>query len=89
MNEGEIHQALTEVFRELFDDDSLVLSPSTTAADIPDWDSQNHINLILMTEGRFGIRFRTAELDSLRNVGEFLSLIQSKLAGSPHADRSA
>lgn len=79
MSEEEIYQGLTDIFRDLFEDDSLVLHGSTTAADIPDWDSQNHINLILMAESRFGIRFRTAELDSLKNVGEFVSLIQSKL----------
>ncbi len=83
MSKDEIYQALTEIFRDLFEDDSLVLEPSTTAADIPDWDSQNHINLILMAENRFGVRFRTAELDPLKNVGEFVSLIQSKLQGSP------
>ena len=82
MSEEEIYRALTDIFRVLFEDDAIVLDRSTTAADIPDWDSQNHINLILMAENRFGIRFRTAELDSLKTVGEFVSLIQSKLLGS-------
>jgi acyl carrier protein len=81
MREAEVYQELTDIFRDLFEDDTLVLSPSTTAADIPDWDSQNHINLIVMAEARFGIRFRTAELDSLRNVGEFVALIQAKQKG--------
>ena len=81
MGEAEVYQELTDIFRDLFEDDALVLSPSTTAADIPDWDSQNHINLIVMAEARFGIRFRTAELDSLRNVGEFVALIQAKQKG--------
>jgi acyl carrier protein len=80
VSKEEIYSALTDIFRDLFEDDSLVLDQSTTAADIPDWDSQNHINLILMAEAKFGIRFRTAELDSLKNVGDFASLIGSKLS---------
>lgn len=80
MTRDQIYAALTEVFHDVFDDDSIVLSDAMTAADVPDWDSQNHINLILAAENRFGIRFRTAELDSLKNVGEFVALIESRLA---------
>jgi acyl carrier protein len=80
VTKDQIYAALTEVFHDVFDDDSIVLSDAMTAADVPDWDSQNHINLILAAENRFGIRFRTAELDSLKNVGEFVALIQSRLA---------
>jgi acyl carrier protein len=69
---------LVPVFRNVFDDDSLVIGPSTSAADIPDWDSQSHIILILQVEQEFGIRFRTSELDVLRNVGDFVKLIATK-----------
>lgn len=79
MTTDQIYAGLTEVFRDVFDDEEVALTPATTAADIPDWDSQNHINLILAVEARFGVRFRTAELDSLKNVGDFAALIQRRL----------
>jgi acyl carrier protein len=74
----QIYTQLTEIFRDLFDDDSIVLTPETTAADIPGWDSFNHINLIVATEAKFKIKFKTAEIESLRNVGHFVQVIQSK-----------
>ncbi len=79
MQEQEIYTKLTEIFRDIFDDDSIVLKPETTAADIEDWDSFNHINLIVATEAKFGIKFKTAEIESLKNVGHFVSIIQQKL----------
>jgi acyl carrier protein len=80
MQEQEIYAKLTEIFRDIFDDDSIVLKPETTAKDIEDWDSFNHINLIVATEAKFGIKFKTAEIESLKNVGHFVSIIQQKLA---------
>ncbi len=78
MTNEQIYTQLTEIFRDLFDDDSIVLTPETTAADIPGWDSFNHINLIVATEAKFKIKFKTAEIESLRNVGHFVQVIQSK-----------
>lgn len=80
MNDTQIQEALTQVFRDVFDDDGIVLTPSTTAQDIEGWDSQAHVNLIVAAEVHFGIRFRTAELESLHDVGEFVRLIAGKLA---------
>ena len=54
--------------------------PEMTAADIAEWDSFNHINLIVATEAKFGIKFQTSEIESLRNVGHFVELIEKKLA---------
>jgi acyl carrier protein len=71
---------LTEVFRDVFDDDSLVISNSTSAEEIPDWDSQNHVQLILAIEQRFRIRFRTAEIETLKSVGDLVALIDRKVA---------
>ncbi|MBD8474979.1 acyl carrier protein [Pseudomonas sp. CFBP 8770] len=73
---------LTDLFRDLFDDESLLLSNDTTADQVEGWDSQMHVTLIVAAEQRFGIKFRTAELESLRNVGQFTQLIESKLSGS-------
>ncbi len=80
MEQAEIYSKLTDIFRDIFDDDALVLRPEMTAADVPEWDSFNHINLIVATEARFGIKFQTAEVESLKNVGHFVELIQKKLA---------
>jgi acyl carrier protein len=75
----QIYTQLTEIFRDLFDDESIVLTPEMTAAAIPEWDSFNHINLIVAIESRFKIKFKTAEVESLHNVGHLVQVIQSKL----------
>jgi acyl carrier protein len=80
MQQQDIYDQLTGIFHDLFDDESIVLSPGLTADDIPEWDSFNHINLIVAIEARFGIKFQTAELESMQTVGHLADLIQSKLA---------
>jgi acyl carrier protein len=78
MTEQEIYQGLTAVFRDVFDDESIVIGADTTANDIDGWDSQAHVTLVVATEVHFRIRFRTAELEQLRNVGDFVRLIENK-----------
>jgi acyl carrier protein len=85
MTEQDTLEALTMVFRDVFDDDSITLRPETTADDIDGWDSQAHITLVVATEMRFGIKFKTGELEGLHNVGDFVRLIESRLAGSSSA----
>ncbi len=80
MQQPEIYAQLTNIFHDLFDDESIVLNPGLTAADVPEWDSFNHINLIVAIESRFKIKFQTAELESMQTVGHLADLIQSKLA---------
>ncbi len=79
MDTASLYRQLTEIFREVFDDDSIVLTPETTAADIHDWDSVNHVNLIVAIEVRMKIKFKTIEVESLHNVGHLVSLIEQKL----------
>jgi acyl carrier protein len=81
MTEQEIYRELTSIFRDVFDDESITIGEATTASDIMGWDSQAHITLVVATEVRFGIRFRTAELEQLRNVGDFVRLIEAKCIG--------
>ncbi len=81
MTEADVLKELTAVFHDVFDDDSIVLSPEMTANDIDGWDSQTHVMLTVAAEQRFGIKFRTAELESLRNVGHFAQVISAKLEG--------
>ena len=80
MQQAEIYSRLTEIFRDIFDDESIVLKPGTTASDIDEWDSFNHINLIVATEAKFKIKFQTAEIESMKNVGHFVDIIEKKLA---------
>jgi acyl carrier protein len=79
MQESEIYLTITEIARDIFEDDTVVLGPRTVAADVENWDSFNHINLIVAVERAFGLRFKTAEFESLQNVGEFVELIVVKL----------
>lgn len=80
MNDTMVLATLTDIFRDVFDDPSLVLSPSTTAQDVPGWDSVTHITLVVEVESRLGVRFNTAELEELKNIGEFVDLIKKKQA---------
>lgn len=79
-DQAQIYSQLTSIFHDLFDDDSIVLTPETTAQDVEDWDSFNHINLIVAVEAKFDIKFKTAELEELHNVGHLVQMIERKLA---------
>ena len=74
-----VKERLQEVFRDVFDDESIVLFDDMTSNDIEEWDSLMHISLIKEIEGTFGIVFTTEEIISLKNVGEFIKVIESKL----------
>ena len=79
MTEAEIREQLTQVFRDVFDDDSITIHDGMTAKDVSGWDSLNHVNLIVATEKHFGVRFKTKEVHALENVGELVALIGHKL----------
>ncbi len=72
-------QTLNEVFRQVFDDDGIVISRETTANDIEEWDSLSHVNLIVAVEARFKVKFVLRELQTLKSVGDLIDLIESKL----------
>ena len=80
MQEPEIYSQLNKVFRDLFDDDGIELTPQTNANDIEGWDSLAHINLIVALEAKFKIKFKTAEIESLHNVGNLVDVIARKSA---------
>jgi acyl carrier protein len=75
----EITEKLTEVFREVFDDESIVLSDDMTADDVDEWDSMSHVNLMLAIEIAFEIEFKQSEIQNFANVGELIQSIQGKL----------
>jgi acyl carrier protein len=79
MQQQDIYAKLTGIFHDVFDDDTLVLTPELTAASVPEWDSFNHINLIVAVESTFKIKFQTAELESMNTVGHLVELIEKKL----------
>jgi len=78
MNEQEILSGLQEILRDVLDDESFQVSAETTAKDHPEWDSFNHINIVVGIEMRFGIKFNALELDGIKKVGDFVALIQRK-----------
>ena len=79
MQSAAIYRQLTDIFREVFDDDNIVLTPETTAADIPDWDSVAHVNLVVAIEERMKVRFKTSEIEGLHNVGQLAGILEYKL----------
>lgn len=79
MTRDEIYSVLNDVFRDVFDDDSISPHDEMTAADVEDWDSLSHIRLVVSVEEKLGLMFTTIEINDLKNVGDFVSLIDRKL----------
>ena len=76
----EITEKLTSVFREVFDDETIILSDELTADDVDAWDSLSHVNLIIAIEMAFDIQFKQSEILNFANVGELKESILRKLA---------
>lgn len=79
MSREELFNTLNEVFRDVFDDEEITVSASTTAEDIEDWDSLEHISLIAAIEREFGMKFTMGEVISMKNVGEMADVIASRI----------
>ena len=79
MSHDHIYSRLTPIFREVFDDDSLVPTPAMTAKDVAEWDSLNHIRLMVAIEKAFRVHFTTAEVSGLPDVGHLVEAIAAKL----------
>jgi acyl carrier protein len=73
-----IINGMTKVFREVFDDDELVLRPELTADDVDGWDSLSHIRMILAVQKAFGVKFVAVEMSRLKNVGDLIALTKLK-----------
>lgn len=80
MKREEVFEKLNEVFRDVFEDDDITVNDATTAADIDDWDSLEHINLVNAIEQEFEIKFSMGEIVTMKNVGEMADIILKKLA---------
>ena len=77
-----VFDAVRNVMLDVFDLDDLVLSDATVAQDVPDWDSLSHIRLIVAVEKHFGIRFTTAEIEGLDNVGALVNAISARVSAA-------
>lgn len=77
MAEG-INERLNEVFRDVFDDESINVTRDTTADDIDDWDSLEHIRLVTAVEREFGVKFTMREVSAMKNVGEMIDIIAAR-----------
>ena len=78
MEKIEVLEKMQEIYRDVLDNEEIVLTPETTAEDIEEWDSLTNIQLIVAIEKAFNIRFTSAEILSWKNVGEALETIINK-----------
>ncbi len=79
MSDDEILSLLTEIFRDVFSDDTIVLEPDMTADDVVGWDSMSQVTLATELGFRLRIKFKSAEVGELRSVRQLIDLIRSRL----------
>ena len=75
MTREEAYERLTKVFRDVFDDEDIVLCDETTSDDIEDWDSFEHINLVVAVEDEFSFKIHMGKVITMKNVGEMVDII--------------
>jgi acyl carrier protein len=75
MTREQAYEVVNQVFRDVLDDEGIAVQDATTAADVEDWDSLEHINLILGMERGFHMKFSMGEVTSMKNVGEMVDII--------------
>ena len=78
MNKEETKEQVQEIFRDILDDEDLILTDNTTAHDVDGWDSLSHIQLVVAMEQHFKIKFTAKEILSWKNVGELIDSIVVK-----------
>jgi len=79
MDSAEIFNRIQDIFRNVFDDQKLIIERSTNSESIEDWDSLNHINLIVAMEKEFSTRFSLEDIQGLKDVGEMADLINKRI----------
>ena len=75
MTREEAYERLTKVFRDVFDDEDIILCDETTSDDIEDWDSFEHINLVVAVEDEFSFKIPKGKVITMKNVGEMVDII--------------
>lgn len=78
MTRESIYERVNAVFQDVFDDETITVNDSTTANDIDDWDSLEHMNLIAAIEDEFGVRFTMGEVTGMKNVGAMVDIIMNR-----------
>jgi len=79
MTREELFGKLQEIFRDIFDDETLEIDDSTNSTDIANWDSLKHINIVYSIEKEIGIKFSFEELATLKNVGAMVNVLLTKV----------
>ena len=79
IDEADRLDGLTEIFQDIFQDDGLILTRSMTRDDLPQWDSMNHLNILMALEMRYRIKFSLVEIEAAQSVGDILQMIRRKL----------
>jgi acyl carrier protein len=75
MTKESIYEKLNGIFQDVFDDEEITVNEHTIADDIEDWDSLEHINLVVAIEEEFGMKFKMSEVTGMKNVGEMVEII--------------
>ena len=78
MSKEEVLKKINYILKDIFDDDTLVITFETTANDVPNWDSLNHINIISSIENEFGVDFSMEEVVNFKKVGDIVDKILEK-----------
>ncbi|MGA2848365.1 MAG: acyl carrier protein [Terracidiphilus sp.] len=78
MDESDIYARLKQIFEDVFDDDSITVTPALSAKDVDGWDSLTHIRLILTVEKAFKVKFSTSEIGKMESVGDLVKLIKAR-----------
>jgi acyl carrier protein len=78
VDEAQIYERLTRLFQDIFDDDSISVTPELSAKDVDGWDSITHIRLMLTVEKAFKVKFSTSEISNLQNIGDLVALIKAR-----------
>ena len=79
MTRKEVFNGVQDIFRDIFDEDDMVIEDKTNSDDVEEWDSLNHINLVSAIEKEFKIKFALVELMTLKDVGAMVDLMMDKL----------
>lgn len=79
MNRQEIFKKVSNIFKEVLEDENIVISENQGAKDIDEWDSLTHIMLVVETEKTFQLKFLSSEISNWKNIGDMITAIESKL----------
>jgi acyl carrier protein len=77
MTDEQILKKITEVVQDQLDNPDVELTPSTVAKDVEGWDSLAHVRITIAIEQAFGLRFSTARIGAISDVGDLIDLVKN------------